>query len=245
MDGAAALRFVRTRHSDSDIGRMRRQLQFLMAMRDQALRINVLPKVPSLISQFRDSVKTDLSANEAISLARVASQVDSERIVARAIDESMVTRWTTPGGADVLVPKRDEIKKVVDQVFYAAATPGAVVQEAIPAAAPTPIRLQGAEAERAQAEGARIEVLNGTAKDDLAVQTADYLRELGYNVVSVGDAGRQDYKETVLVSYTLKPFTQSSLAKSYNVTAQNLRSSMGTRSDIDIRLIVGASAPMP
>ena len=69
MDGETALRYVRTRHADSDFGRGRRQLQFLMAMRDQALKLNILPKVPGLIGQMRDSIKTDLSANDIITLA--------------------------------------------------------------------------------------------------------------------------------------------------------------------------------
>ena len=169
MDGQTALQFVRTRHADSDFGRTRRQLQFLLAMRDQALKLNILPKVPGLISQFRDSVKTDLSASEILSLARIASQIDSDHIIARSIDETMTSGWVTPQGGDVLIPKRDAIKAVVDEIFGAAAQPTA--QPALPSPTPTtqPTPVQNAQTRSLLvSEGARIEVLNGTTTKGIA-----------------------------------------------------------------------------
>ena len=242
MDGETALRYVRTRHVDSDFGRTRRQLQFLIAMRDQALKLNILPKLPSLISQFRDSVKTDLSANEIIALARVASQVESENITSRSIDEKMITPWLTPQGGDVLIPKREEIKKLVEEMF------GPVAQATAEPGNPTPVPTPHQSAEeraRLQAEGARIEVLNGTNTKGLAGRTRTYLTSLGYDVVTIGDAGRYDYKETVIVYYAEKRYTQQSLIKLFGVRPENVRLAPSARMDVDIRVILGANAQVP
>ena len=247
MDGETALRYVRTRHSDSDFGRTRRQLQFLMAMRDQALKLNVLTKLPSLISQFRDSVKTDLSANEIISLARIAGQVETGDIIARSIDETMISSWVTPQGGDVLIPKRDEIKKVIDEVF-GPSTQATVppVKSALPTVAPTPAPVQNAEVRaRLLSDGARIEVLNGTNTKGLAGRAQTYLNTLGYNVVTIGDAGRYDYSETVIVYYAEKQYTQASLAKLFAVRPENIRPAPSARMDVDIRVILGANARIP
>jgi hypothetical protein len=247
MDGQTALQFVRTRHADSDFGRTRRQLQFLLAMRDQALKLNILPKVPSLIAQFRDSVKTDLSASDILSLARIASQIDSDHIIARSIDETMTTGWVTPQGGDVLIPKRDAIKAVVDEVFGSAAQPTAL-PASVPTTAPTvqPTPVQNAQTRsRLVSEAARIEVLNGTTTKGIAGRAQVYLNGLGYNVLKIGDAGSYNYSETVILYYASKPVAQSSLAQLFNVRPENVRQAPTARTDVDIRVILGANAVVP
>ncbi len=246
MDGETALRYVRTRHSDSDFGRTRRQLQFLMAMRDQALKLNIVPKLPSLIAQMRDSVKTDLSANEIISLAKTASQIETDHIMTRSIDEKMVQGWITPQGGDVLIPKRDEIKSVIDEMFGPVAQPTAVPQAAAPTPAPTAVSSQNSDMiARLQAEHARIEVLNGTNTKGLAARTRTYLGSLGYNVVTIGDAGRYDYRESVIIFYAEKAYTQANLIKLFNVRPENVRLSPSAHMNVDIRVILGANAVVP
>ena len=245
MDGQTALKFVRTRHVDSDFGRTRRQLQFLVAMRDQALKLNILPKVPSLISQFRDSVKTDLTANEILNLARLASQVEKDHIITRSIDETMTTGWVTPEGGEVLIPKRDEIKKVVAEVFAPVAPALSAPPTAVPTARPAPPPPTASSLGVLQNENARIEVLNGTNVKGLATRTSTYLRNLGYNVVAIGDAGRYDYKNSVILSYADKKYTQSALTKLFSIVPENVRRAPSARMDVDIRLILGANASVP
>jgi anionic cell wall polymer biosynthesis LytR-Cps2A-Psr (LCP) family protein len=59
-----------------------------------------------------------------------------------------------------------------------------------------------------QAEGSlsdrifTVEVLNGTAENGLAGRTAEMLRGFGYDVVSIGNAGRTDYDVTEIVDRT-------------------------------------------
>ena len=117
LDGEMALWYVRSRHSDSDFGRNRRQRQFLLALRQQALQLNMLPKAPAMLASVLDSIKTDLRSTEILSLARVAKDIETSRLVSRAVDESMVSPWTTPGGAAVLLPDPVAIRHVVQEVF--------------------------------------------------------------------------------------------------------------------------------
>lgn len=121
MDGTTALWYVRTRHADSDFGRARRQQQFLFALRKQALQLNLLPKLPAIISALADSIKTDLRPQDVIGLARIAKDIDTSRVVSRVVDESMTTHWVTPAGAQVELPDKVAIKRLVQEVFGAGA----------------------------------------------------------------------------------------------------------------------------
>ena len=50
-----------------------------------------------------------------------------------------------------------------------------------------------------------IEVLNGCGKDGLARQVGDRLRDLGFDVVTVGNAGTYSYPETLVIDRMGKP----------------------------------------
>jgi LCP family protein required for cell wall assembly len=118
MDGDLALKYARTRHGDSDFGRMQRQQQIMLAVRDKALGLDILPKIPALLDALSGSYETDLTVAEMLSIARVWGDIPRERIAAYRIDETMATSWTTPTGGNVLIPRREAIAAVV-QAFLA------------------------------------------------------------------------------------------------------------------------------
>jgi LCP family protein required for cell wall assembly len=64
MDGVTAVEYARTRHPDSDFGRQARQQQVLLAIRDQALQLQTLARLPRLLPEILGLVHTDLSALE-------------------------------------------------------------------------------------------------------------------------------------------------------------------------------------
>src|ERR1700687_2359542 len=70
MDGVTAVQYARTRHPDSDYGRQARQQQGVLALREQALQLNVVPQLPQLLPQLLNLVRTDLSVVE---IAQVAN----------------------------------------------------------------------------------------------------------------------------------------------------------------------------
>jgi polyisoprenyl-teichoic acid--peptidoglycan teichoic acid transferase len=115
MDGDLALKYVRTRHGDSDFGRLQRQQQVLLAIRDKAVSIGSLSRVPEVLNAVSDSVQTDLTLPEILSLAKKWGQIPRENIHSYRIDETMVQPYITPSGGQVLLPDRDKIAAVVAQ----------------------------------------------------------------------------------------------------------------------------------
>ena len=64
MDGQTALKYVRSRHSlqdGSDFGRARRQQLFLEALKTKILKLGFLTKLPSLLDELGNHVRTDVS----------------------------------------------------------------------------------------------------------------------------------------------------------------------------------------
>jgi LCP family protein required for cell wall assembly len=118
MDGETALRYARIRHVGTDIGRTRRQQQVLLAIREKALSLNLLPKLPELLQAFGDTVDTNLQPQEILSLAQIAVKVSKDDISFSVIDETMTVPVIMPKtGAYVLFPDRERIRQLIDQIF--------------------------------------------------------------------------------------------------------------------------------
>ena len=63
MDGATALKFVRSRHSPDDGGdfnRALRQQQVIEAIKDKVINLGFIPKIIPLMDEFKKDVKTDI-----------------------------------------------------------------------------------------------------------------------------------------------------------------------------------------
>ncbi len=237
MDGELALKYARTRHGGSDFDRLRRQQQIIMAVRDKVLRLNLLPqllpKLPQLLKTVGDAVQTDLQLDEIINLIQLASQIDEDHIKAAIIDSSMTVPTTTPNGAQVLIPIPDEIRAVVDEVFFTP-TGEPVIQE------------ENEEREKLAAEGAKIIVHNGTTVGNLAAKTSAFLKEKGFQVVEYGNAERFDYPATIIVDFTGKEYTIQCLARLLNIPENHIQKYTGVpQSEVDIRLIIGADFQLP
>jgi LCP family protein required for cell wall assembly len=80
LGGERALQYARTRHQDGDQRRSERQQQVLLALRDQAVDLDLISKLPTLIGQFGDSVRTDISVDSAIRLARLGTEIPRDQI---------------------------------------------------------------------------------------------------------------------------------------------------------------------
>jgi LCP family protein required for cell wall assembly len=100
MDGVTAVEYARTRHPDSDYGRQARQQQVLLAIRDQALQIQALPRLPQLVPEIQALVQTDLSPLEIGQLLAFARGLHAATDIATLPPSPDLTpSYTGPGGA--------------------------------------------------------------------------------------------------------------------------------------------------
>lgn len=135
LDGNSAFWFVRLRLRESDIGRARRQRQFLWALRDQAMNANLITRIPELWSAFQTTVSTDLSLLDMVGLARFGIDLEPGNVRAGGLTLSDLQNFTTAQGAAVLrIANPNHVRAVVNGVWDAPAM--AATNQQDPAACP-------------------------------------------------------------------------------------------------------------
>jgi LCP family protein required for cell wall assembly len=122
LDGETAYWFVRLRYRESDIGRGRRQRQFLWALREQVMNANLILRFPELWSAFQNMVSTDLSLVELVELGRYGTSLDPANVRAGGLTLADLQNYTTSEGAAVLrIADPARVRAVVEGVWDAPA----------------------------------------------------------------------------------------------------------------------------
>jgi len=163
-----------------------------------------------------------LSMQQMLALAKLGTEIDRSRIKSVYIDQTMTLPFETPEKDQVLIPLRDEIRKVRDSLL----TPPIVASgTALPPEPPASIAVQ-----------------NGTVTAGLAGQTAEALKVRGFNVVQYGntDDNRSDYAQTQILVYTGRTVAAQALADALQVSVSAVRPVSGTNGGVDIKVILGA-----
>lgn len=227
LDGATALKYARTRHGDSDFGRIRRQQQVLMALReklaDTDAATKLLPSTPQILRTLGSAIETDLGINEIVQLVVfVKNNVPKERITQVAIDEQAVQPWTTPQGASVLIPIRDNVRKLRDQFLN---TPADTVSVAA-----TPVAVEP--------NTGRVALQNGTKTVGLASGAKGYLEGKGYIIDSVSDAAEVT-AQTIVVDYHRRRAYVERLVATLGVPPTAIVDSYDPNNPVDVLVILG------
>lgn len=71
MDGRTAIKYVRYRDEEGDIGRIERQQKFVKAMLNEVASPFILPRIPGIIREVTDALQTDLTTAEMLNLAKL------------------------------------------------------------------------------------------------------------------------------------------------------------------------------
>ena len=69
MDGAKAVTYVRYRDEEGDLGRIRRQQDFVKACMEKLVSPAIIPKLPAVIKEVMGSIETDLSFRQLLEFA--------------------------------------------------------------------------------------------------------------------------------------------------------------------------------
>mgnify|MGYP003704504461 CR=1 FL=1 len=105
-----ALQYARSRHQDSDFGRMRRQQQVVRAVINRLRRPEMLLKLPDIIGQVQSLIRTDLTPGQVFALAWTMKDGPPANIQTAVVDESYALGFMTPAGASVLRPQANRLK---------------------------------------------------------------------------------------------------------------------------------------
>lgn len=199
MDGETALKFVRFRHDAlGDIGRIKRQQQFMKALLQKIANQALSTKMPTLLKEILQALQTDLPAEEALKLA----------MYFRDIPPQNIRFFTLPGKPAVL----SGVSYWLGDVNRALAMLSAPISEeeqeegnAMKNTATSPEKLIEEGKEQidrntiARNITCRVAVLNGDGTAGLANQFADVLQRYGIDIAYKSNARHFDYHYTSIL----------------------------------------------
>lgn len=229
LDATHLLQYARTRKSkNGDFDRARRQQEVLKAARDEFLSLggiaNFVTQIPALYNALISSVRTDLSLEEIMALARLAGDIPRESITSGVIDASYVSMAKDATGADVLVPNIGDIRVLIQDVFN-----------------PQPSRTIAELRTLAETENATIVVYNGSEIAGLASQTRDWLisQQVPRVNASVNNIPVPDNGPTRIRNYTGKRRTAQYLAALLGIPEDRIETSSDGLTSNDIMVVAG------
>jgi hypothetical protein len=235
LSGPLTLGYARNRKTEGgDFDRAQRQQQVAIAIRNQILRLDMIPtlltKAPVLYNELASGITTNLTLDQLIALGMLALEIPQENIGRGVIGppEMVTLEKVIYGGAeaDVLKPVPDKIRMLRDEIFTESGAIGPSVET-------------GDASSAALSESARVAVLNGAGEEGLATQFSERVKALGLDVVEIGNADRMDYPTTRIIDYTGNPYTTHYLLESMGLTQGQILSQTNPESEVDIAVIVG------
>ena len=231
LDGETALKYARTRKTfGGDFDRGQRQQAVIMAVRDRVVKLDQLPRLitraPTLMNTLGDAVRTNMSLDQIVQLARFASDIEPEQIVGAVLDQNYTRPYVTPDGLQVLILNHDAMRDLRALIFSESQASGGGVTSA----------------ERLAEENARIIVLNGSDTVGLAGRTRDFLIARDFWVVEVGDSSTDS---TLIIDYANKRHTSKQLATALNLPLSSVISDSFPEGDYDVMVILGQDFELP
>jgi len=119
LDGTTALKFVRSRHGDSDFGRSERQFAVLKGILAKLISLQALSKMDSTIDTLVSMVSTNLDIPTTKNIIRAVGDTGGYKLTEiHLTTENFLNEGKSAEGAYILVPKAgmynfDEIKKYI------------------------------------------------------------------------------------------------------------------------------------
>jgi len=223
MDGQIALAYARIRKGSNDFKRIERQQLVIQATAEKALSLNLLTspgKALDLYKKYRDAVETDMNDFLIPGLAKLAQQIGTDNI--RMVSIASATYPCSDCQGSVLNADWDKVNEIKAQVFSDG---------------------------RIQAEGALVELQNGTELAGTAEEFASFLRKQGISDqdLLLGDAATV-HQRTLIVDRSGKEYTAKKLAEWLNVPSDRVISGSDPASAEvadatgDIVVVIGSDA---
>ncbi|HYO89397.1 MAG TPA: LCP family protein [Candidatus Limnocylindrales bacterium] len=232
LDAVRLLQYARTRATQgSDFDRAARQQEVIKALRDTVLNaggiVNFIGQIPALWDSLSGSYVTDLTLEEIIALGGLAQEIPRENIHSGVINNLYVDLATTAAGDQVLIPRYDAIRSLMDDVFN-----------------PQPDLGLSDLRDRATAENAEITVYNNTDTVGLAGQTRDWLIGQGVSIpAQPGNMPEADNGVTVIRDYTGKLWTARYLAALLGLSEDRIQTGTDGLTSADVMIVVGSDMP--
>lgn len=227
MNGKTAIKYVRYRDADGDIGRIERQQKFIKAMLKQVASPGVIVRIPAIIKEVSSSIQTDMSTAEMLNVAKIINEANknglkTDMVPGRPAYIRDVSYWLpdivslrqhiaqTQGGT---LDSRQlaEAERVGGEFSRSIPKEMTIVEvpKAVEAAKPGADDKKGDKPDAGAAKTAKppqppknsIAIVNASGDKNAGAKMAEVLREKGFEVAGV-TTGATVANNTVVISYS-------------------------------------------
>ncbi len=216
MDGDLSLWYARSRKRSNDFDRGRRQQEVIRAIYGQALRSELVSRIPQLYSDLSSSFTTDLGLTDILKFSPLALHMTNADIRSYYIAGELVTSWITPGGAYVLLPNTELIQQMLSMAM-------------------------SSSPQQQEREKISVEIQNGSPTDGWDALAAERLNYAGYQT-SFQAADTRSHEVSLL--YDLSPDQDrdrsASLLAVLGLSDSALVAAPSSENKVTYALIVGA-----
>lgn len=227
LDAEHLLQYARTRKTQGgDFDRARRQQEVIRALMGEVLSAggisNFVGQASRLWEELSNSIVTDMSLEDLLSLASLAQEIDMDTVAFNTIDNMAVSFATTSTGDQVLIPNYAAIRTLIQETF----SPQGELTE-------SDLR------QRYESENASIVLYNNTDVAGLARTTQEWLLSQGVSVADVGNMPESNNNNTTIRMYTDKPYTARYLASLLGLSNDRIVRSSDGLTSADIMVVLG------
>lgn len=221
MDGATALKYVRSRHSledGTDFGRSKRQEKLILAVKQKVMSIGFVTRVIPFMDSLGGDFKTDVTLDDVKTLVQKVNELNGYSIQTLALtDQNYLVDSVVDGGGDVLLSKDGTDNWQTVHTWLGNTFAGLPVP-VIPV----------------------VKVLNGTKTPGLAQYATDRLTDLHYKTLPPGSSPDHAVTQTSVSVYdgTLQPNDLAALKKEFGVLTV-VNESTATPSAYNVLVVLG------
>jgi LCP family protein required for cell wall assembly len=202
MDGETAIRYARSRYSESveggDFARSRRQMRLITAVKDKALKDNLVLKSLDYMGALQGNIRFSLDFGELTALANYLNSPEGKtlsndvKFSSEVLTNEYVTDTSYPDVGYALIPIEGKGDYTQIQRWVQRVTAAADIRR----------------------ENIRVQVLNANGKSGIAGDFEDYLLSQGFRTTPSVDSDNRDFTEIVDYTNGQSPNTVAKL-KSY------------------------------
>jgi LCP family protein required for cell wall assembly len=117
FDGEDALKYATYRYVTGDWDRRRRQQVVILALREQALNLNLIPQIPHFLDILGRNFQTDINVIDLARYATFGLQLDMNNVRSKVLGRAETVKFDHPSGAYLLVSDGDKLFEAIRTIF--------------------------------------------------------------------------------------------------------------------------------
>ena len=117
LRGDVAKKFVTYRYASTDFSRARRQQQIIWAIRNRALELDLIPRIPQLWTALADTFQSDLLAGDLVRLAMLGRDLPPESVHGAVLSRKALKSESINGSAVLVIADAALARQEVEDLF--------------------------------------------------------------------------------------------------------------------------------